>query len=70
MEIERMFPLGVVKGESKIAWVNLDDICKSKKLGGLSVRDLWLVNLVLLGKWKWRLLSGAYGIWHDILTTR
>lgn len=36
-----------VKGESKIVWVKWEDVCKPKKLRGLSVRDLQLVNLAL-----------------------
>lgn len=41
-----------MKGESKIVWVKWEDVYKPKKLGGLCVRDLWLVKLALLGKWK------------------
>lgn len=33
------------------------DVCKSKKLRGLGVYDLRLVNLAMLDKWRWRLLS-------------
>ncbi|PNX79587.1 ribonuclease H, partial [Trifolium pratense] len=35
--------------------------------GGLGVRDLRMVNLALLGKWRWRLISGAGGLWKDIV---
>lgn len=63
-------PFRGVKGDSKIAWINLVDVCKPKEFGGLSVCDLLLVNLSLLGKWRWFLLSGASGIWHDILIAR
>ncbi|MCH87610.1 putative non-LTR retroelement reverse transcriptase [Trifolium medium] len=33
-------------------------------------RDLRAVNLALLGKWRWRILSGGQGIWRDILLAR
>lgn len=45
-------------------------MCKPKKLGELVFRDLQLVNLALLDKWRWRLLSGASNIWRDILVVR
>lgn len=59
-----------VKGDSKIAWVNWVDVCKPKEFRGLGVCDLRLVNLALLGKLSWFLLSGASSIWHDILIAR
>lgn len=46
------------------------DVCKPNKLEGLGVCNLQLINLALLGKWKWRLLLGASGISGDILTAR
>ncbi|CAI8594931.1 unnamed protein product [Vicia faba] len=54
-----MSPWGEVKGVSKISWVNWVDECKLKKLGGLGVCSLRLVNLTFLGKWRWSLLLGA-----------
>lgn len=45
-----------------INWVNWDDVCKLKKMDGLAVCDMRLVNLALLGKWRWRLLSGTSDI--------
>ncbi|XP_058753247.1 uncharacterized mitochondrial protein AtMg00310-like [Vicia villosa] len=59
-----------LKREYKIAWVKWVDFCKPKKLGGIDIHDLRLVNLALLGKWKWHMPSGDYGIWCDILTAR
>lgn len=70
MKIQKRFLWRGVKGESKISWVKRVVIYKPKKLGHLGVCDLQLVNLDLLGKWRWRLLSGAFGIWSDILTAR
>jgi hypothetical protein len=45
-------------------------VCKSKADGGLGIRDLRVVNLALLGKWRWRILSEGQGIWRDILLAR
>lgn len=70
VKIHRMFLWRGVKRESKIAWVKWMDFCKPKKLGGLRVHDLRLVNLAPLGKWRWRLPLGDYGIWFNILRAR
>ncbi|MCI57449.1 ribonuclease H protein, partial [Trifolium medium] len=56
--------------ERKIPWVSWTNVCKPKTDGGLGVRDLRVVNLALLGKWRWRLLCGGQGIWRDILLAR
>lgn len=45
-----------MKEESKISLVKWVDVSKPKKLGDLRVHDLRLVNLALLGKWKWQLI--------------
>lgn len=58
-----------MKEESNISWIKWEDVCKPKKFGGFGVRNLWLVNLALRGKWRWRLLSRASGIWRDIITS-
>jgi hypothetical protein len=31
------------------------------------VRDIRLVNLSLLAKWRWRLIQGVEGLWKDVL---
>lgn len=64
------FFLERVKGEFKIAWVKLMDVCKPKKFGGFGIRDLRLVDLTLLDKWRRRLFSKAFDIWRDILTAK
>lgn len=56
--------------DSKIVWVKWSVVRKSKNLGGLGVCDLWVVNLALLGKWRWWLISDATSIWRDVLAAR
>lgn len=34
------------------------------------MRDLLLINLSLMAKWKWRLLIGKSRLWRDILIVR
>lgn len=47
----------------------MKEVCKLKDKRGLRVRDLRLVNLALLAKWRWRLITGDPGHWRDILVT-
>lgn len=54
-----MFLWGGVKGDSKISWVKCVDVCKFKSKGNLGVRDLRLINLALLYKWRRKLISDA-----------
>lgn len=37
--------------EDQLGWENVQ---KSKKEGGLGVKDLEAINVVLLSKWRWR----------------
>ncbi|MCH85824.1 ribonuclease H protein [Trifolium medium] len=70
VRLQRNFLRGGWTGASKIAWVNWEDVFKYKRVRGLGVRDLRLVNLAMLGKWRWRLLSEGAGLWKDILVTK
>jgi hypothetical protein len=50
--------------------VKWDDICKPKKEAGLGIRDLRLVNLSLLAKWRWKLLSHEKEVWKDVIIAK
>ncbi|GKV19224.1 hypothetical protein SLEP1_g29512 [Rubroshorea leprosula] len=54
-------------GTRKTSWVCWDKVCKSKKEGGLGVKELRSFNLALLGKWWSRLASGNDGPFHRII---
>jgi hypothetical protein len=41
-------------------------ICKSKKKGGLGIKDLRKLNISLMCKWRWR-LETEEGLWQDIV---
>ncbi|GAU48001.1 hypothetical protein TSUD_404780 [Trifolium subterraneum] len=57
-------------GERKIVWVSWDKICRPKNRGGLGIRDLRVVNLAFLGKWRWMIIAGGQGLWREILLAR
>jgi hypothetical protein len=46
-----------------VKWVK---ICKSKKKGGLGIKDIRKMNLSLLCKWWWK-LENEFGMWQEIV---
>ncbi|GAU25690.1 hypothetical protein TSUD_266170 [Trifolium subterraneum] len=68
--IQREFLWGGVRGGKKVSWVKWSVVCKAKKKGGLGVRDVRLVNLSLLAKWRWRLLLPGRSLWKDVLAAK
>lgn len=69
-QIQRRFLWRGFKGDSKIYWISWDDVCKPKSKCGLWVRDLRLVNLSILIKWIWHLISSVSGLWKDVFVAR
>lgn len=51
-----------MEGGRKISWVKLKSVCQRKENGGLRVRDIPVVNMSLLIKWRWVLEGkGLFG---------
>jgi hypothetical protein len=67
VRIQREFLWGEVEGGRKICWVKWNKVCQPKARGGLGIRDVKLVNLSLLAKWRWRLLQGGDALWKKVL---
>lgn len=53
----------------KTTWVKWDDICKTKKEGGLGVKNLQFFNQALLSKWVWRFLKNE-SLWARTIRAR
>lgn len=49
--------------------VKWEIICKSKKKGGLGIKDIRKTNLSLLCKWWWK-LETEEGIWQEIVRAK
>jgi hypothetical protein len=47
--------------------VNWKRICQPKSKGVLGVRDVKIVNLSLMAKWKWCLLQEDLPLWKVVL---
>jgi hypothetical protein len=70
VSIQRNFLWGGSCNKSKIAWVKWVDVCRPKEEGGLGVRDLRLMNISLLAKWRWRLLMSHDLLWKSVLEAK
>jgi hypothetical protein len=67
VRIQREFLWGGVGGGRKINWVSWKKVCQPKEEGVLGVRDIRLVNLSLLAKWRWRLIHHDDALWKEVL---
>jgi hypothetical protein len=70
VRLQRRFLWDGSKQLAKSYVLRWSEVCKPKSRGGLGVRVLCLVNMVLLGKWKWRLISRGQALLRDILIAR
>ncbi|XP_058773250.1 uncharacterized protein LOC131647368 [Vicia villosa] len=59
-----------VDSNKTIHWVGWDMVCKSRKEGGLGVKNVEIMNVALLSKWKWRILTDKEAVWQDLLKAR
>jgi hypothetical protein len=53
--------------KKKYHWVRWDAVCMPKSMGGLGIMDTKLMNVCLMAKWVWKIMSGAQGLWVDII---
>jgi hypothetical protein len=56
--------------KKRINWVKWADICKPKKEGGLGIKDVRLVNMSLLAKWRWKLLMEGDEVWKNVVVAK
>jgi hypothetical protein len=68
--IQREFLWGCRRGQRKVNWIKWDVVCLPKKKGGLGVRDVRVVNISLLTKWRWRLLVDDNMVWKEVLKSK
>ncbi|XP_045802983.1 uncharacterized protein LOC123896664 [Trifolium pratense] len=68
--IQREFLWGGRSGRKKISWIKWDIVCLPKKKGGLGVRDIRMVNISLLAKWRLRLLHDEQAVWKEVLKSK
>jgi hypothetical protein len=61
---------GGSNNSAKFAWVKWCDLCRPKECGGLGIKNLRLVNVSLLTKWRWRLLVSQEALWSLVLKAK
>ena len=52
VRIQREFLWGGVGRGKKISWVKWDLVCQPKRNGGVGVKDIRVMNISLLAKWR------------------
>jgi hypothetical protein len=70
IKIQRKFFWGGLSSRSRMCWVKWEEICKPKKEGGLGVKNLCLMNLSLLAKWRWKLLVDGDELWKKVIVAK
>jgi hypothetical protein len=55
--------------KKKYRLIKWDIICKSKKKGGLGIKNIRKMNLSLLCKWWWK-LENEEGLWQDLVKAK
>lgn len=45
-------------------------MCKQKTNEGLRVKDIRVMNISLLAKWRWKLLEGEEALWKRVLVKK
>jgi hypothetical protein len=68
--IQREFLWGGTRRGTKISWIKWDVVCLPKNKGGLGVRDVRVVNISLLAKWRWRLLTNDFAVWKEVIKSK
>lgn len=58
------------KSKQKFHLVDWKFICRPRKVGGLGIRPLKLVNQALLGKWLWRLGVENDSLWFKVVEAK
>jgi hypothetical protein len=65
--IQQEFLWGGRNGRKWISWIKWNVVCLPKIKGGLGVRDVRVVNISLLAKWRWRLLFDDNVLWKELI---
>ncbi|KAE8709200.1 hypothetical protein F3Y22_tig00110332pilonHSYRG01083 [Hibiscus syriacus] len=61
------FLWGGSSDKKNIHWIKWDLVCKPKKLGGLGIPNLLLLNRALMGKWVWKFVGEKNSWWKSVV---
>ena len=68
--IQRQFLWGGNREGKKIAWISWRQVCVSREMGGLGIKDIKILNNALLIKWKWLMFHQSDQLWSRILVSK
>ncbi|XP_058775405.1 uncharacterized protein LOC131649670 [Vicia villosa] len=68
--MQRKFLWEGVVDKVGVTWVRWDIVCRSRKHGGLGVKDIGKFNKALLSKWIWIFLVEEEAIWYGVIKER
>ncbi|CAL5324749.1 unnamed protein product [Camellia sinensis] len=68
--LNRNFLWGSTENAKKVHLVNWQNVCKSKKQGGLGIRKAREQNLALITKLGWKVASNSADLWCSILKSK
>lgn len=69
-KIQAAFLWGDSKVKKKVHLVKWQDVTMDKKLGGLGIRNLKVVNNCLLAKWWWRFGREDNSLWKQLICNK
>ena len=56
--------------DKSIAWIKWEVVTKSKKQGGLGIRNIYEFNKALVSKWRWRAINEKEALWVRVLEAK
>ncbi|XVF22870.1 hypothetical protein REPUB_Repub12eG0208500 [Reevesia pubescens] len=68
--LNRNFLWGGDENHKKISLVKWDQVCQPKRTGGFGLRQTSLMNTALLAKLGWKLMTGNYDLWAQVLHSK
>ena len=68
--LQRRFLWGWGSEGRKIAWIKWETCCKSKKEGGLGIKDVSSFNKALIAKWMWKVKVESAGKWREVVVSK
>ncbi|CAN0912002.1 Putative ribonuclease H protein At1g65750 [Linum grandiflorum] len=69
-QLSRRFLWGGDANHTRISLVNWEQVCRRRRDGGLGVRQARLINISLLGKLAWQLITGRQSLWTSIFIAK
>lgn len=66
-KVQRDFLLGGGSLEKKPHPVSWAKVCLDKKKGGMGIRNLSILNMMLLAKWRWRFAFEKESLWKWVI---